>query len=62
MVAGLSHEVQEEMEVMQSEEGAAEDFAGHDEVAEVGAGEIIAGVIVEAFDEGFGVAGELGVF
>ena len=48
---GLGHEVLQEMDIMQREQGAAELFAGVVQMAQISAREVAAGIVVHAFDE-----------
>ena len=60
--AGLTGEVEVEVEVVDGDEAEAEDFLCFDEVAEVGAGKVAAGVAFATRFDGGGVFSEWGVF
>ena len=62
VLAGLAGEAEVEMEVVDREQAQTEDFLGFHQVAQVGAGEIFAGVALAAFLDRGGVLGERGVF
>lgn len=60
--AGLTGEVEVEVEVVDGDKPESEDFLCFNEVAEVGAGEVAAGVAFATGFDGGGVFGEGGVF
>lgn len=60
-LAKLAHQVEEEVHVVGGQQDVAQDFIGPDQVAEVGATEIMAGVAAAGGVQRGGVTGVLGI-
>lgn len=60
-LADLSGKVENEVNIVDGGQAVVEDFAGHVEVAKVGAGKVLAGVALAIWIDRRRVGGELGV-